>query len=230
MTLIVCLKAQDCIVFAADSITTVQKNGADSVEVVSCDTRKLHSLSGLAIAAGAGTARIRGRYWSDRISGFAPSAATIGLADLAQEFKSHLNVQMAEVSNDVGARIGGNTFLIAGFDSSSGGFAVLKTVRGYVHKEFGDLAVVSDAGSSGYIEFIGDTEGLATHIAQVTSAYVPTMDRKQAELFAVKAISDGILAAQAAGLASVGGKNIYVATVDRSGVQSSMHPSGVNCP
>ena len=55
LTLIVAVEAADCIVMAANSLTTT------SGRVISCDTQKLHQVSATDIAASAGASRLQGR-------------------------------------------------------------------------------------------------------------------------------------------------------------------------
>ncbi len=63
MTLIVCLRAQGCVVFAADSLTSF------GGQVRNCNTVKVHNLWGHALVAGCGWAGTAQRTWHDVFKG-----------------------------------------------------------------------------------------------------------------------------------------------------------------
>lgn len=64
MTLIVCLKAKDCIVIAADSLTSLGKN------IVSCTTEKLHQVATDAVTVSCGLSRVQGIGWQANLADF----------------------------------------------------------------------------------------------------------------------------------------------------------------
>lgn len=109
MTLIIAVEAANCMVMAADSLTTVRDR------VVSCDTLKIHQVSVTDVAAGAGASRIQGRYWSENLPVFLDRWAGPGPAQTAPDLKRFLDAEIEQVDpKNFGACAGGNTFLIAG--------------------------------------------------------------------------------------------------------------------
>lgn len=230
MTLIVCLKAQDCVVFAADSLTTVTKYDSGKTEALDCNTVKLHSITNRAVMGGCGMSRIQGEYWSSLITRFSPAAPNGDFVGLTGEFRTFVDEQLKCISNDPGARAGGNTFLLAGFEAGAGGMIVSKVTRTLVGKTCDVETIVSDASSPHYIEFIGDISPISEYLSQVEENYVPSMDRGDAENFAFNAIVNGITAARAQEIATIGGHTVVVATVDQNAVTISEHASGIACP
>lgn len=230
MTLIVCLKAKDCVVFAADSLTTKKKYGTDEIVEVSSETIKSHDIQNRAVAAGCGMSRIQGRYWSDIIAGFSPEASEGDFLALTRDFREFVNREMTVLGPDPSARQGGNTFLLAGFDGTQGGMVVSEVIRNTIDKQFQAERVISSASSPSYIEFIGDKDKISEYIEVCKSKYVPGMERDEAEEFAIDAIISGISAAKGHGVTSIGGDFVLVATVDQTSVTISRRGTNTSCP
>ena len=229
MTLIVCLRAQECVVFAADTLTNV------SGRVQNCKTVKVHKLSDRTVVAGCGWAGMPLRKWHDVFKGFKPPAAAGGtLANLSAmlgAIKASLDGLVSlPRRNDIGACRGGNTFLAAILDPASGDIAVEKFTRVGDARAFPLSVTASPAVQTNYIEFIGDTHHLQGHIAAVRGSYVAGMSRADAIIFAKDAIKDAIPIARNAEVQSIGGHSIRVLTLSGSGVAFRRFTSGVACP
>ncbi len=98
MTLIVCLKALDCVVMAADSLTTRGRT------VTSCTTVKLHRIGVEAVTAGCGLSQVMGQDWGTVLSKFPLAASGTPFANVAADLKAFLEAAIASFPrNNVGA-------------------------------------------------------------------------------------------------------------------------------
>ncbi|GGB39812.1 hypothetical protein GCM10011380_31660 [Sphingomonas metalli] len=225
MTLIIAVEAVDCMVLAADSLTTVRDR------VVSCDTVKIHQVSATDVAAGAGASRIQGRYWSEILPGFLERWAGPGPAQIAPHFKRFLDAEIQQVDRrNIGACAGGNTFLIAGLDPSSGRPDIWSVERHGDVRSFLPARPASPQNPTARIWWIGDTQGLQAHVASTASRYSEGMTEDEAVAFAVQAIIDGMASARAAGIRSIGGDYAYWAVATGDGVKLNRKRSGIPCP
>ncbi|MGR0188402.1 hypothetical protein [Azospirillum aestuarii] len=224
MTLIVCLKAKDCIVIAADSLTSLGR------KIVSCTTEKLHNVATDAVTAGCGLSRVQGTGWQAILAGFpAPSPGT-AFATTVLQLQAFLEGIIGQVpKGNVGACQGGNTFLLAGHDVVNSDMAVARLTRLWDRRQFEPATMDSHASSHNYIEWIGDTTAVTAYIASKTALYVPDMPPKDAVDFAVGAITGGITASLAAGNHTIGGEFVSVALVSAGSVAFSRYPTGIPC-
>lgn len=224
MTLIVCLKAKDCIVVAADSLTSI------GGKIVSCTTEKLHQVATDAVTANCGLSRVQGASWQAILTQFpAPPSGTAISATIFQ-LQAFLDGVIGQVpKGNIGACQGGNTFLLAGYDIANSGMAVTKLPRIGDRRQFEATVTVSNAASHNYIEWIGDTTPVSSYIKSRTALYVPDMQQKAAVDFAVTAIIDGITASLAAGNHTIGGEFVSVALVSAGNVNFSHYSTGIPC-
>lgn len=225
MTLIVCLKARDCFVIAADSLTSRGQNTLNSATV------KLHQVGPNAVVASCGLARVGGKYWDEILSGFTPSGAGTSLATTSNDLQIFLSGIIGAVpKNNVNACQGGNTFLLAGYDPATSCFGGSKLRRIGDRRAFEPIINHSIPPSGYYIEWVGDTPSIMKYIEEKNKYYQADMSQKDAVTFAVNAIRGGIAASQAAGKTTIGGDFIQVAIVSDSNVVFSKHPpSLVRC-
>lgn len=208
MTLIVCLKAQNCVVLAADSLTT--RGGT----VTSCTTAKLHQIGVEAVTAGCGLSRVIGQDWHEMLDAFPQAAAETPFTTLVCHLNAFLESMIARIPRqNFGANRGGNTFLLAAPDHSGVGMAVAQLTRTNIDYSFQAPSTASSASDDRYIDWIGDVDVVAAHRATVEAAYVPGMSEADAIRFAVAAIRDGIVASVAAGNHTIGGDIVSVAVV-----------------
>jgi hypothetical protein len=224
VTLIVCLKAKDCIVMAADSLTSL------GGKIVSCTTEKLHRVATDAVTASCGLSRVQGAGWRAILANFpAPPHGTAFAATVSQ-LQAFLDGIIGQVpKGNVGACQGGNTFLLAGHDVANSGMAVTRLTRLGDRRQFAPATTASNVSSLNYIEWIGDTTAVLTYIASKTALYVPGMPPNAAVNFAVDAIINGITASLAAGNQTIGGEFVSVALVSAGSVTFSRHPTGIPC-
>lgn len=224
MTLIVCLKAKDCIVIAADSLTS--RGG----KIFSCTTEKLHQVATDAVTAGCGLSRVMGAGWHSILSNFSTPPSGTGIAVTALQLQAFLGEVMGQVpKNNIGACQGGNEFLLAGYDVVNSGMATMKLNRIDDQRQFETAAMASDVTNHNFIEWIGDKKPVETYIANMTSRYVPGMSPDAAVKFAIDAIIGGISASLAAGNHTIGGEFVSVALVSAGNVDLSQHSTGIPC-
>lgn len=224
MTLVVCLKARDCIVISADSLTSL------GGEIVSCTTEKLHQVGTAAVTVGCGLSRVQGIGWGPLLANFRAPPNDTAIAVTVSQLQAFLNEIVGRVPrSNVGACQGGNTFLLAGHDVANSGMAVARLTRLGDRRQFEAATTVSNASDHNYIEWIGDTMPVSTYIATKTAQYVPDMSQDAAVDFAIKAIIDGIAASLAMGNHTIGGEFVSVALVSASNVTSSRHATGIPC-
>lgn len=116
MTLIVCLKAKDCIVIAADSLTSL------GGKIVSCTTEKLHQVAADAVTAGCGLSRVLGVGWRAILGGFSAPPPGTAFAAIVSQLQAFLDGIIGQVpKSNLRACRGGNTFLLAGHDAANRG-------------------------------------------------------------------------------------------------------------
>lgn len=235
MTLIVCLRAQGCIVFAADSLTTYASRHG------SCRAFKLHKLSNHAAVAHCGWAGTQARNWRDVFKAFKPPVPTGGRPASPGSLLGALQVALDGLVNiprsNVRACAGSNTFLAATLDPSTGDLALECITRHDDDRKFNASVPESPAGQTNYIRFLGDTGSLQAHIATVTATYSAAMaqapagmSEAQAITFARDAIKNAIPIAKQAGIRTIGGDFVRVLTLSTTGVKSRHFKSGVSCP
>lgn len=228
VTLIVCLRAQGCVVFAADSLTSV--NG----RVENCETIKVHKLSDRGVAAGCGWAGRKLRKWQAVFEEFAPPVGADGTPASSGALIGALRTSLDSLvglpaRNEIGACRGGNTFLAATVDPASGDLSIDRIARRNDDREFDQPVPESPAGQSHYIEFIGDTDSLQAHIAGVKAGYAAGIPEAAAVAYATDAIKNAIPIAQNAGVQSIGGDFVRVLVLSSSGVSEAHHSSGAPC-
>lgn len=224
VTLIVCLKAIDCIVIAADSLTSIGNR------IVSCTTKKLHKVAPDAVTAGCGLARVHGNNWQQILGCFPVQPSSTVFATTLSNLNSFFDKIIGQVSkSNIGACKGGNTFLLAGYDAANSGMAVGKLTRLGDRRQFEPVTMVSRASNQNYIEWIGDTTAVVDHIEVINALYVPSMEQQVAVDFAIDAIIGGITASQNAGNHTIGGDFVSVALVSNGSVTFSQHPTGIPC-
>lgn len=224
MTLIVCLKALDCVVMAADSLTTRGRT------VTSCTTVKLHRIGVEAVTAGCGLSQVMGQDWGTVLSQFPLAASGTPLANVAADLKAFLEAAIARFPrNNVGATQGGNEFLLSGHDAAGPGVAVTRLVRKNMDYLFQAPVPASPATAPSFIEWIGDRASVEGHIVSTNARYAPGMTEAVAIDFAVTAIRDGILASIVAGNHTIGGDFVDYAVVRAGSATRSRVPSGVTC-
>jgi Proteasome subunit len=224
LTLIICIKATDYIVMAADRLTTVGQR------VISCDTQKLHQISSHAITTASGCSMILGRYWSQIIPNFLSLWVGPDFATIVSEFRQSLDSEIAHVpKNNVGACVGGNAFLLAGFDPTTSGMVISRIERFGDARKFSPETIVAPAAQPRYISWIGDTANLKAYIDSKDQTYSPGLSQPQAINFAVDAIVDGIRHARNAGITTIGGDFVYAAVASQAGVSFSRRASGFPC-
>ncbi|MBL7234896.1 hypothetical protein [Komagataeibacter oboediens] len=218
MTLIVCLKARDCFVIAADSLTSRGQNTLNSATV------KLHRVGPNAVVANCGLAMVGGKYWDGILSGFTPSGTGTPLATTSNDLQIFLSGVIGGVpKNNVGACAGGNTFLLAGYDSAASCMGVSKLRRIGDRRVFEERMNYLIPSSCYYVEWLGDTTSIMKYINKKTKCYHADMSQQDAVTFAVNAIRGGITASQAAGKTTIGGDVIQVAIVSDTNVVFSNH-------
>jgi len=224
VTLILCLKARDCIVISADSLTSL------GGKIVSCTTEKLHQVGTDAVTVSCGLSRVNDKGWGTILADFPAPPKGTAIAATVSRLQAFLNEIIGRVpKSNVGACQGGNTFLLAGHDVANSGMAVTQLTRLGDRRQFEAATTVSNASDHDYIEWIGDTTPVSTYIASKTALYDPDMPQDAAVEFAIKAIIDGIAASLAAGNHTIGGEFVSVALVSASNVTSSRHPTGIPC-
>ncbi|WP_336764003.1 hypothetical protein [Asaia sp. VD9] len=224
MTLIVCLKAEDCIVFAADSLSS----RGDAI--ISCTTQKLHAVAQDAVIASAGCSRVLGRNWQEILADFSQLRSGTDPSITTSELQQFLGKVIGEVPRDIhGACRGGNTFLLAGYGVASPGMVVNKLTRVSDLRYFEPVKTVSDAASDNYIEWIGDTEKVSGYTRAKNALYIPNMAKDVAVNFAIAAINEGIAASLAVGNHTIGGEFVSVALVSAGQVELSRHPASSPC-
>jgi hypothetical protein len=224
LTLIVCLKAQDCVVLAADSLTT--RGGT----VTSCTTEKLHRIGVEAVTAGCGLSRVMGQDWSGMLDAFPQAAAETPFTTLASHLNAFLESMIARIPrHHIGANRGGNTFLLAAPNHSGAGMAVARLTRINIDYRFQAPSIASSTSDDRYIDWIGDVDVVAAHRAAVEAAYAPGMSEADAIDFAVAAIRDGIAASVAAGNHTIGGDLVGVAVVGAGTANLFQVPSDRPC-
>lgn len=224
MTLIVCLKARDCIVIAADSLTSLGK------KIVSCTTEKLHQVAANAVAVGCGLSRVQGIGWRAILVDFPAPLNGTAIAATGSQLQAFFDGVIGRVpKGDVGACRGGNTFLLAGHDVANLGMAVIRLTRLGDRRQFEAATMASNESDHDYIEWIGDTTPVSTYIGRKTALYVPNMPQNAAIEFAIAGIIDGITASLAAGNHTIGGEFVSVALVSAGNVTFSRHPTGIPC-
>jgi hypothetical protein len=224
VTLIVGLKAEDCIVMAADSLTSL------GGKVVSCTTEKLHLVATDAVTAGCGLSRVQGAGWRAILANFSTPPLGTAFAATVSQLQAFLDGIIGQVPTSyVGACQGGNTFLLAGHDAANSGMAVAKLTRLGDRRQFAPATTASNVSSHNFIEWIGDTTSVSTYIASKTALYVPGMPPNAAVDFAVDAIINGITASIAVGNHTIGGEFVSVALVLAGRVTFSRHPTGIPC-
>ncbi|WP_139234140.1 hypothetical protein [Methylobacterium pseudosasicola] len=229
MTLIVCLRAQGCVVFAADSLTNI--NG----RVENCGTVKVHKLSDEGVVALCGWAGTKKEKWRDVFGKFNPPAPNGGtpassgslLAALQATLNGHVSIPDPKM---IGACKGGNTVLAATLDPTTGDISIERIGRHNDVRKFDQPMPESPVGQSDYIEFIGDTDSLKAYIAAVRTGYAPGMPEAAAVAYATDAIRNAIPIAQNAGVQSIGGEFIRVVVLSSAGVTETHSSSGVPCP
>lgn len=218
MTLIVCLKAQGCIVIAADSLTT-----SASGKVFKSTTKKIHMIESNAATVGCGLARVKGVYWGDVFKKYTKAPAGTNFTGLTTHLKSFLTSIIQTVPrNNVGACAGGNTFLLAGYDPYSAGMIISEITRHNDNRIFDSFTpIVSCSLAQNYISWHGDTESVGMHIALRTMRYSDKMFTYQAMEFAIDAIRDGIKAhKKLMAKTTIGGEHISVCVVSAKCIAS----------
>lgn len=226
MTLIVCLKADNCIILAADSLTTKTRGG-----VVSRNTKKIHKIAMNAAVAVCGLAKVNNHNWEYHLASYKSSNAPAALISAKnQKLKNFLDSIMSKTNpSNHGACSGGNTFLLAGYDQISRGMFISEITRVGDRRFFeSDTPIVSCALATSHISWHGDTNSIATFIAMRTMNYSDKMSKNQALEFALDAIRDGIRAHSKPGIKpTIGGENIFVYVVSSKQIESINMPVGL---
>ena len=221
------MKAQNCIVFAADSLTSI------SGRVVTCTATKIHRLSAKAVAAGCGWAGTSTRKWSDVFAEFEaptePDGSPVSTTEIISTLQSSLNGLVDIPRSNVMACQGGNTFLAATCDPATGKLAISRIERDYDARKFENPQLASSGEESSYIEFIGDTTKLERYIAEVKERYVPDTSQDAAISFAQEAIKGAIPIARKASVATIGGSLVRVLVLTKEDVVGAECASGVKC-
>lgn len=224
LTLIICLKAQDCVVMAADSLTT----RGDTT--TSCTTEKLHQVGPESVTAGCGLSQVMGMDWRTLLAKFPPLPTGSAFDDVLTRLHGFLDDAISRIpTNMVGANRGGNTFLLAGHHDPCSGTVVARLTRGNIDRQFQEPMIASDPSNLAYIDWIGDLTAIEAYISNRTSIYKPGMSEDDAVDFAVSAIKDGIRASVQAGNRTIGGEIISVAVVKSGHVTLFHKPSGFAC-
>lgn len=213
MTLLVCLKASDCIVMAADSLTTLKG------QVKSTTTIKVHRLDSHAAACGCGLARVNNEDWATIIG---REKFTRGSEELELENALTKAVDAVDKSNH-GACKGGNVFLVGVYDESTKGFIIHKLTRHNDFRYFEGPENVSPVTDANFIEYLGDTDKILSEINNFKTNYKAGMSQSDAIDFAVSTLRQGRDAALLAGVTTIGGDFIYVAVISKDGVAFSKH-------
>ena len=224
VTLIVCLKAENCIVMAADSLTSL------GGKVVSCTTEKLHRVATDAVTAGCGLSRVQGAGWQAILANFPTLPLGTAFAATVSDLQAFLDEIIGQVpTSNAGACRGGNTFLLAGHNATNSGMEVAMLTRLGDRRRFEPVTTVSSVSSHNCIKWIGDKASVSTHIVSTCALYVPDMSPNAAVKFAVDAIIGGITASLAVGNHTIGGEFVSVALVLAGRVDISRHPTGIPC-
>lgn len=224
MTLVVALKAKDCIVMAADSLTSL------GGKVVSCTTEKLYQVAADAVTAGCGLSRVQGAGWQAILPRFPRPPLGTAFATTVSQLQAFLDTIIGKVpTSNVGACQGGNSFLLAGHDAASSGMAVAMLTRVGDRRQFAPPATASNVSSYNYIDWIGDTASASTYIASKTALYAPGLSPDAAVDFAVDAIINGINASLEVGNHTIGGEFVSVALVLADRVTLSHYPTNIPC-
>jgi hypothetical protein len=224
VTLIIGVRAADCFVVAADSLTTGGGGG------IKCDTVKVHQVTDSLIAAGAGNARVLGRYWHEILPDFLEASFLAPVSTAVPGLRAFLDSEISQVPrNNIGACSGGNNFLVGGA-SSVVGPDVWLIERIADRRAFEQERAEPPAAPATPIWWLGDLQGLEPHMSTTTAAYAANMTESRAVAFAAKAIADGIKAARSIGLRTIGGSYVFVAVAAAAGVTFRWLPSGVPCP
>lgn len=224
MTLIVGLKAKDCIVIAADSLTSLGE------KIVNCKTQKLRKVAENAVTAGCGLARVLSNDWQTILRRFPIPSPGTAFTEIASQLNNFFNEIIGEVpKNNFGACQGGNTFLLAGYDAANSDLTLAKLTRLGDNRKFLDPKITSLASNQEYIEWIGDTASIEAYIEMKTALYVADMSQIDAINFAACAIMDGITASQTAGVQTIGGEFVSIALISANGVKFYQYPTEIRC-
>ena len=95
MTLIVCLKAKDCIVIASDSLTSL------GGKIVNCKTQKLHKVAESAVTAGCGLARVLSNDWQTILCRFPTPSPGTAFTKIVSQINSFFNEIIREVPEKI---------------------------------------------------------------------------------------------------------------------------------
>lgn len=223
MTIILSFKVADGMVMAADSLTSV------SGRTVSCTTQKIHKVGASALAGGAGKSMILGEYWSEILPRFSP--ATTSLDQVAGEFRLFLDDIISKVpDNPIGARQGGNTFILVGPEASGGRGGAIVLQRIGNNRSFEPNDPLCSGSENSFLHWAGDTtDRIEAHMAAVERAYDPNMTKEEAIDFANNAIIGAIQADQAGGGTTIGGDFVLTGTAYGTTVELVERPTGIAC-
>ena len=206
MTIIVCFKATDCVVIAADSRTSI------GASVSNNSTQKIHLTGSSLATTSCGLARVNGKPWSCIMPEFVPKKTCP--ADIVDELRDFLDKIIGSVKkNNFGACRGGNKFLAACYDGS--GFSVYKIERCDDDRKFNDKTCISNASSQSFITFLGDTSDLCEFIKSLEIEYLNKINLNPIDAvnFAENCIKEIIKNARKTKTKSIGGNFISICVV-----------------
>lgn len=216
MTLIVCMKAKGCIVIAADSLTTHPSRG-----VISLTTKKIHTLGTNAATAGCGLARVNQKDWESIFRSYRQHPAGTSFSQVTADLKLFLDKQIQKVDpKNVGACIGGNTFLLAGYDQCTKGFVISEITRIGDRRLFESPTIISCTLAPSYLSWHGDTTNIAPYLASRNTVYSAAMNRDQAIDFSINSIKGAIAIHSGRKIGTIGGTHISVCVISSKRIDS----------
>lgn len=220
MTLIVCLKARDSIVVAADSLTT-----NSSGHVFSKQTNKIHKFGQKAATAGCGLARVSGKCWDVIFHSNHTQVSRTKFSKTVTNLRNFLDSEIQKVPrNHYNACNGGNTFLLAEYNPYVNGFVVSELKRIGDRRAFETpTSILSYSTEPNFITWRGDIKNITTFIKLRSKLYSSKMSTPQAIDFAYKSILGG-LKAKPSSKKTIGGDFITICVVSNKRVETLKKP------
>ena len=199
MTIIVCLKASNSVIVAADSRSTKSSAASNKTVLLSGQTRKIHGISSVhsLISASSGLANIGQEPWSQIMNDFKKQMSEKYQSNFdincgVKEIYCFINQATSRAPASAGSCAGGNTFLVAGWDKKSEAPTIWKIERLGDERLFEFPIQISPAANTVFIDWFGDTDNLQEYKKKWTTKYDANMDQDDAMEFAKTCIEDGI--------------------------------------